>query len=142
MRAYHHQHPQTPTIDVGQMTKMQNVNMTLRKSRVYLLIDTVLSVRFDLGRKKRRVPNNLGQQWPVRLSPIPQKIKEANVRQCIAPPLLEKKGLSVHCGCHGDCRSCWTCQLCIGPSSKLHRHLLLLYCSVVIIGEGLEKKSR
>ena len=95
MRAYHHQHPQTPTIDVGQMTKMQNVNMTLGKSRVYLLIDTVLSVRFDLGRKKRRVPNNLGQQWPVRLSPIPQKIKEANVRQCIAPPLQKRDFLDV-----------------------------------------------
>ena len=63
--------------------------------RVYLLIDTVLSVRFDLPRKKRRVPNNLGQQWPVRLSPIPQKIKEANVRQCIAPPLEKRDFLFV-----------------------------------------------
>ena len=60
----------------------------------YLLIDTVLSQRmFDLksGKEVERVPNNLGQQWPVRLSPIPQKIKEANVRQCIAPPLQKKR---------------------------------------------------
>ena len=44
----------------------------------YLLIDTVLSQRmFDLksGKEVERVPNNLGQQWPVRLSSIPQKIK-------------------------------------------------------------------
>ena len=99
------------------LTKMQKVNMILgKKSRVYLLIDTVLSVRFDLPRKKRRVPHNLGQQWPVRLSPIPQKIKEANVRQCIELPPRKKTGLSVRCGCHGECRSCWTCQLCIAPS--------------------------
>ena len=34
----------------------------------YLLIDTVLSQRmFDLksGKEVERVPNNLGQQWPV-----------------------------------------------------------------------------
>ena len=28
-----------------------------------------------------------------------------------SPP--QKKGLSVRCGCHGECRSCWTRQLCI-----------------------------
>ena len=32
-----------------------------------------------------------------------------------APP-SKKAGLSVRCGCHGECRSCWTCQLCIAPS--------------------------
>ena len=44
----------------------------------YLLIDTVLSQRmFALksGKEVQRVPNNLGQQSPVRLSSIPQKIK-------------------------------------------------------------------
>ena len=59
-----------------------HTNMTWDKNgqtgSSYLLIDTVLSQRmFDLksGKEVERVPNNLGQQWPVRLSSIPQKIK-------------------------------------------------------------------
>ena len=78
----------------------------------YLLIDTVLSQRmFDLksGKEVERVPNNLGQQWPVRLSSIPQKIK---LNKCPSIPRSPfKKG---HCRCHGECRSCGTLgQLCI-----------------------------
>ena len=65
----------------------------------YLLIDTVLSQRmFDLksGKEVQRVPNNLGQQWPVRLSSIPQKIKLNKCPSMQCPP--SKRTLSMSRG--------------------------------------------
>ena len=124
MPNYHHQHPQTCTPDKNAKGKHDS----RKKSRVYLLIDTVLSVRFDLPRKKRRVPHNLGQQWPVRLSPIPQKIKEANVRQCIELPPRKKRDFLFVADVTGNAEAVGRVNYASHPCSKLHRHLLL-YCS-------------
>ena len=66
----------------------------------------------------------------VRLSPIPQKIKEANVCQCKAPPSKKaNEGLSVRCVCHWECRCCWTnVNYASELALQLHPHLPL-YCS-------------
>ena len=66
----------------------------------------------------------------VRLSPIPQKIKEANVCQCKAPPSKKaNEGLSVRCVCHWECRCCWTnVNYASALALQLHPHLPL-YCS-------------
>ena len=49
---------------------------------------------------------------------------------------LEKEGLSVRCGCHGECRSCWTRQLCIAALVALN--FIAIFCCTA----AQEKKEK